>query len=182
MKVTPLPVDGARVVDVEPHVDERGFFARTWCAREFAEAGLPDRMVQGSISYNKRAGTLRGLHYHAFEFPQSRLVRVVRGAAFMALVDLRRDSPTYLRHDALTIRADEHRAVFTPPGTALGFQTLVHDTLIYYLMPEFYEPAHERGVRWDDPAFGIEWPAAERVIKDRDATYPDYDPESDGGA
>ena len=175
MRFTPLDIDGAFRVDIEPHVDERGFFARTWCAREFAEAGLSDRMVQGSISFNKQAGTLRGLHYHAFEFPQTRLVRVVQGAAFMVVLDLRVDSPTYLKNHTLTIRASDFAAVYTPAGTALGFQTLEDDSLIYYLMPEFYDPQHERGVRWDDPAFGIEWPDAERVIKDRDASYPDYD-------
>ena len=174
MKFSPLQVEGAVRVDIEPHVDHRGFFARTWCAREFAEAGLTDRMVQGSISFNKTAGTLRGLHYHAFEFPQSRLVRVVQGAAFMAVLDLRPDSPTYLRHDSLTIRASDHRAVYVGPGLALGFQTLEDDTLIYYLMPEFYDPVHERGVRWNDPAFGIEWPDADRIIIERDAQYPDY--------
>ncbi len=178
MRFTTTAIEGLRFVDIEPHVDERGFFARTWCAREFAAAGLPERMVQGSISFNRRAGTLRGLHYHAFEFAQSRLVRVVQGAAFMACVDLRPASPTYLAKVEATLEAREHRAIFTPPGIALGFQTLVDDSLIYYLMPEFYEPEHERGVRWDDPAFAIDWPPAECIIIERDANYPDYEPQA----
>lgn len=174
MKFTETSLRGVFVVDIEPHADDRGFFARTWCAREFAQHGLCERMVQGSISHNKKAGTLRGLHYHAAQFPQARLVRVIRGNAFFAMVDLRPDSPTCLQHVAQTVHADDFRAVYTPPGIALGYQTLVDDTLIYYLMPEFYQPEHERGVRWDDPAFGIDWPDAERIIIERDASYPDY--------
>jgi len=175
MRFDEATIAGLFVVDIEPHVDERGFFARTWCAREFAAAGLAQRMVQGSISFNNKAGTLRGLHFHAARFKQARLVRVVRGAAFMACVDLRPDSPCYLDNFTISVDADEHRAIYTPPGIGLGFQTLTDDTLIYYLMPEFYAPPEERGVRWNDPAFGIDWPDAQRTINERDANYPDYD-------
>lgn len=181
MRFTETELGGVYLVDIEPHSDERGFFARTWCASEFAAQGLRERMVQGSISFNNKAGTLRGLHYHAAPFAQARLVRVVRGAAFMASVDLRPDSPSYLRHVKVTVAADEHRAIYTPPGIALGFQTLEDETLIYYLMPEFYAPEYERGVRWNDPAFGIHWPAAERIIIARDASYPDFVPERSSG-
>jgi dTDP-4-dehydrorhamnose 3,5-epimerase len=170
----PLALDGAYSIGVERLADERGFFARTWCAREFAEHGLSDRMVQGSIAYNEKPHTLRGLHYHAAGFPQARLVRVLEGAAFFVVLDLRPESATFLQHVTTELSRENLRALYVPPGLALGYQTLVADSMIYYLMPEFYDPAHERGVRWDDPAFGIDWPEAERTLKDRDANYPDF--------
>lgn len=169
------------LVDIEPQRDDRGFFARTWCAREFRAAGLCDSMVQGSVSFSRRKGTLRGMHFHAPEFPQARLLRPQAGAAFVVVLDLRPDSPAYLQHEAWRIEGDEFRAVYAPPGVALGFQTLQPDTLMYYLMPEYFEPRFERGVRWNDPAFGIGWPEDERTIIERDADYPDFDAASVAG-
>ena len=179
MKFSATELPGVTLVDVEPHTDERGYFARTWCAREFAAAGLRDRMVQGSIAFNLVAGTLRGLHYTAAAFPQARLVRIVQGAAYLAVLDLRRSSPTYLQHLEVTFDSADARSIYTPPGGALGYQTLAAETVVYYLMPEFYAPEHERGVRWNDPAFAIPWPDAQRTINARDAGYPDFDPARD---
>lgn len=162
------------MIDVEPHVDHRGYFARTWCAREFAEHGLSERMVQGSISFNHKAGTLRGMHLHSESFPQTRLVRAIQGSTYFVILDLRKDSSHFKKHESFTVEAESHRALYVPAGVALGYQTLEDDTLIYYLMPEFYTPEYETGVRWNDPAFDISWPTAERIIVDRDANYPDF--------
>ena len=164
-------------IAVEPHGDERGFFARTYCIREFADAGIDQPMRQDSIAYSRRAGTLRGLHYHDQTFPQTRLLRFTSGSAFVVLVDVRRRSTTYLQHETVTLRAADNNAVFVPPGIALGYQTLDDDSVVYYQMSELYEPAYERGVRWNDPAFRIQWPDSECIMNERDANYPDFDPD-----
>jgi dTDP-4-dehydrorhamnose 3,5-epimerase len=166
---------GVRIIEIEELADVRGFFARTWCEREFAQQGLAARMVQASVSYNKKKGTLRGMHYQAYPSEEARLVRCTRGATFNAVVDLRPHSPTFLRHLSLILTAEKHTAVYVPPGCALGFQTLEDDTEVFYQMSTFYAPAYARGFRWDDPAFGLQWPDDDRIILDRDKTYPDFE-------
>lgn len=174
MLFLPTALSGVFVLEPERHEDERGFFARTWCQREFAARGLNPRLVQCSMSFNKRRGTLRGLHYQAAPFEEARLVRCPRGAIFDVVLDLRPGSPTWLQHVAVVLSAENARMVYVPEGCAHGFQTLADDTEVFYQMSEFHSPEHARGVRWDDPRFGIAWPDDERTISERDRTYPDF--------
>jgi dTDP-4-dehydrorhamnose 3,5-epimerase len=171
---TTLP--GAFIIDAERLEDARGFFARTWCERESQARGLNPRIVQCSVSVNKRKGTLRGLHYQAPPHQEAKLVRCTRGSIFDVVVDLRPDSPTYRRHLTVLLSAENGRMVYVPEGCAHGFQTLEDDTEVAYQMSEFYAPESARGVRWDDPAFGIEWPPDDRTIVDRDRTYEPFRP------
>jgi dTDP-4-dehydrorhamnose 3,5-epimerase len=176
MKFETLGIHQAKRVRIERNEDFRGFFARTFCAAEFACAGLPTEAVQSSISYNRRSGTLRGMH---FQWPPSRegkLVRCVKGAVFDALLDLRPESPTYLRHVSVHLDEENRDAVFIPHGVAHGFLTLADATEVLYQMTDVYAPELAAGVRWDDPSFGIAWPACDAlVISERDARYPDFD-------
>lgn len=172
---TPLP--GVQLVVATRVADERGWFARTWCEDEFAAHGIPVRALQGSISFNRRRGTLRGLHFQLPPSREGKLVRCGRGAVFDVAVDLRSRSPTFLRHFGTTLSAAEPTALYIPPGLAHGFMTLEDDTEVHYLMTDRYQAALGGGVRWDDPAFGIQWPMpAPAVINDRDRSYPDFDP------
>jgi dTDP-4-dehydrorhamnose 3,5-epimerase len=166
------PIDGVFAIDIDAHSDERGFFARTICAEQFAAHGLVTGFVQHSVSCNPRAGTLRGLHFQA---PQAehKLVRVTRGAVFDVVVDLRRDSASYGRWHALELTADNHRQLYIPPGVAHGFQTLLPDTEVAYAMSAPFCAAAARGLRWDDPALAIAWPAApDRIVSARDRDLP----------
>lgn len=175
MRFTRTPLDGAWLIDLEPIADARGFFARTWCAREMAAQGLEARIVQTSVSFNVRAGTLRGMHYQAPPHEESKIVRCVRGAIHDVIVDLRPASPTFTRWFAVDLTAMSGRTLYVPPGVAHGFQTLEDATEVSYQMSEFHHAESARGVRWDDPAFGIEWPrAVARVIHPRDLAYPDF--------
>lgn len=175
MIFTPTELAGACLVDLEPHEDERGTFARTWCAREFTEHGLPSDFVQSSLSRTRRRGTLRGMHWQAEPHAEDKLVRCTRGAIWDVVVDLRPDSPTRLRHVALRLDAETGRSLLVPRGFAHGFQTLEDDAEVLYLMTAFYEPSAGRGARWNDPAFGIEWPIDDPLLHPRDASYPDFD-------
>ncbi len=165
---------GAFVVEPERHSDQRGFFARTWCRREFEERGLDPRLVQCNISFNHLRGTLRGMHYQASPFGEAKLVRCTMGAIYDAIIDLRPGSETYLRHFGEVLTAEDRKMLYIPEGFAHGFLTLQDRTEVHYQMSEFYSPDHARGVRWDDPAFGIRWPAEVAVISDRDRGYPDF--------
>lgn len=169
---TTLP--GAFVVEIERHTDERGFFARTWCQQELENNALIPRMVQASVSFNKYKGILRGLHFQIAPSREAKLVRVTRGAIFDVVVDLRPDSGTFLRYFSIDLDEENHSALYIPPGFAHGFQTTANDTEVYYQMSDFYEPKFASGVRWNDPAFGIEWPDDERIILDRDREYEDF--------
>ena len=169
---TPLP--GAFVVEIERLADERGFFARTWCQHEFEEHALIPRMAQASVSFNKYKGTLRGLHFQKAPSQEAKLVRVTRGAVFDVIVDLRPDSSAFCQHFSINLDAEKHNALYIPPGFAHGFQTTIANTEVYYQMSDFYKPEYASGVRWDDPAFGIEWPDDDRVILDRDREYSDF--------
>lgn len=155
----PGGLPGVVVISPDRHSDDRGFFARTWCAHEFAAAGLPSKLAQCNVSWNERRHTLRGMHWEAAPQQESKLVRCTRGAIFDVVVDLRPESPNYLDHLGLWLGADDHRAVFIPPGMAHGFLTLTDRTEVFYQMDSFYAPESERGARWNDPAFGIDWPA-----------------------
>jgi dTDP-4-dehydrorhamnose 3,5-epimerase len=172
-------VAGGYVVEPERMEDERGFFARTFSTSEFAARGLDARVDQCSTSFNARAGTLRGLHYQAAPHGEAKLVRCTRGAIYDVIVDLRPESASYLRWFGLELSADDGRALFVPDGCAHGFQTLVDAAEVLYQISTPYVPEAARGVRWDDPAFGIEWPHAPpggRTMAPRDAGYPDFAP------
>lgn len=168
---TETSLSGAYVIDLEPHADDRGFFARTWCREEFAAHGLKNNLVQCSLSYNRVAGTLRGLHYQTAPFEESKLVRCTRGSIFDVIVDLRNDSATYRQHCAYVLSEENHRMLYIPEGFAHGFLTLSDGAEVFYQMTEVFSAEHARGVRWDDPAFGVEWPADVQVISERDRSY-----------
>jgi dTDP-4-dehydrorhamnose 3,5-epimerase len=163
------------VIEPTPQGDERGSFARTFCAREFAAQGLVPVFSQCSVSRNRRAGTLRGMHFQAEPYAEAKLVRCSHGAIYDVALDLRPHSPSYRRWFAVELSADNQRMLYVPPGCAHGFQTLSDDAEVYYQISTPFEATAARGVRWNDPAFGIVWPdCAQRIIATRDATYPDY--------
>jgi dTDP-4-dehydrorhamnose 3,5-epimerase len=165
---------GAFVIEPERLEDERGFFARSWCEREARAHGLYPTWVQCNISFNKHQGTLRGMHYQTPPFEEAKLVRCTRGAVYDVIIDLRAESASFKEWLAAELSAENHRLLYVPEGFAHGFFTLSDNTEIFYQMSEFYSPAHARGVRWNDPAFGIEWPGVVRVISDNDRGYPDF--------
>ena len=178
MLFEPLPITGAVLAKIQSHPDERGFFARIFCSREFAAHGMPESFVQASVSYNEVRGTLRGMH---FAWPHSRedkLVRCIRGGVIDVLLDLRPDSRSYLRYHAVELDAEARNAVFIPHGVAHGFQTLADKSEVLYQMTDFFAPDLGSGVRWNDPAFGIRWPLPPTMISERDATYPDFNQEA----
>jgi dTDP-4-dehydrorhamnose 3,5-epimerase len=171
----PTPLNDAFLIDVERHADERGFLARTFCEREFAEHGLPMRIAQSSTIHSPRRHTLRGLHYQEAPHSEIKLVRCTRGSIFLVMVDLRPSSPN--RHEwlGLELSARSERLAYVPDGFAQGYQTLEDDTEVLYQMSHHYVPEAARGVRWNDPAFGIDWPPArERICSERDQTWPDH--------
>jgi dTDP-4-dehydrorhamnose 3,5-epimerase len=174
VKFTPATIPGVVLIELEPHTDERGSFARVFCADEFAAGGLPSVFVQGSISRNLQRGALRGMHLQLGPEPEAKVVRCTRGRLYDVVLDLRPDSPAYLEWLAFELDAESGRAVFIPGGCAHGFLTLEPDTEVTYLMTVPYDPRHQHGVRWNDPAFSIAWPFEPRVIGERDATFPNY--------
>jgi dTDP-4-dehydrorhamnose 3,5-epimerase len=176
MRFLETPLAGPRVIEIVPHVDPRGFFARTFCRDELVAAGLPGEFMQASVSHNLRRGTLRGMHFQAAPHEEPKLVRCTRGAIHDVIVDLRPTSATHCRWFGIELNADNRRTLYVPPGFAHGFWTRVDDTEILYQMAEPYVAALARGVRWNDPAFGIAWPIADPVMSERDAAYPDYRP------
>ncbi|MGV0835535.1 dTDP-4-dehydrorhamnose 3,5-epimerase [Mycolicibacterium thermoresistibile] len=172
MKYTATAVDGVTIVDIEPHRDHRGFFARTFCSAEFDGFGLTPGVAQVNVICTTKAGTIRGLHRQAPPDAEAKLVRCTRGAVVDVAVDVRPDSPTYGRHVMVSLTADNHRALFLPPYVAHGFQTLVDDTEVAYQVSGPYSPASECGYRWDDPEFGIRWPLPVTQISEKDASWP----------
>jgi dTDP-4-dehydrorhamnose 3,5-epimerase len=177
MRFLPTQLPGVIVVEPEPKADDRGFFARTWCRDEFAAAGLTADWVQCNVSFNHRAGTLRGMHWQAAPFEEVKLVRCTAGAAYDVVLDLRPGSPAFKRWVAIELTAANRRAVYIPGGCAHGFQTLADGTELFYQMSAFYHPEAARGVRWDDPVFEIKWPpCAARIIAPRDLSFPDFVP------
>lgn len=160
------------IVELEPIEDERGFFARAFCAREFSGHGLNPQVVQTNLSFNRRSGTLRGLHYQRAPHAEAKLIRCIGGAAFMAVVDLRDDSPAHLQHVTVELRRGDRRSLYVAEGCAVGMQTLEDDTELLYQVSEFYTPDAEGGIRYDDPALGIDWPRPPDVISEKDAAWP----------
>ncbi|MBB6123746.1 dTDP-4-dehydrorhamnose 3,5-epimerase family protein [Sphingobium subterraneum] len=174
MIFTPLSIEGVWRVGLSPAFDERGFFARTFCAAEFAAQGLPAVFEQSSLSRNVRAGTLRGMHYQAAPNSEAKFVRCVRGAMVDVVIDIRSESPTYGQWIAETLAADNSIGLYIAPGLAHGFQTLVDNTDVLYQITPAFRTGFSAGVRWNDPAFGIAWPISDPILSDRDATYPDW--------
>lgn len=174
MNFTDTPVAGAFVMDAVPIGDERGFFARFWSADVFGARQLVTRLDHVSVSFNSRAGTLRGLHFQDAPYAETKLVRCIRGAIFDVAVDLRPDSPTFRKWTGAELTADNRRGLYVPLGCAHGFLTLTDEAEVLYMIDGVYSASHSRGVRWNDPAFGVEWPGTVHVINRRDATYPDF--------
>ena len=172
MKFIETPLAGAFVIELEVSEDERGGFARTYCEREFLEHGLEARIAQCNLSFNRKAGTLRGMHYQAEPHAEAKLVRCVRGAMHDVIVDLRPGSPSLRTCFAVRLDAASRRMLYVPKGFAHGFQTLVDDTEVFYQMSTSYEPTAARGLRWDDPVLGIRWPIAAPILSARDRGYP----------
>lgn len=172
MRFTETSIAGAWIIDLEPHADDRGFFARTFSADEFAAHGIPHVFLQANTSFNRRAGTVRGLHYQDALAPEAKLVRCISGAIVDVIVDLRPGSPTYGRHVMVELRADERRQVLIPELCAAGYQTLADDTEVSYLVSGIYTPGAEHGVRYDDPRLAISWPRAATELSPKDAAWP----------
>lgn len=169
-------LSGTFEIQIEPLRDERGFFARTWCSREFDEHGLKPQIAQSNLSSNDHRGTLRGLHYQEAPHGEAKLVQCIRGVIYDVVVDLRPGSRTYCDWIAVFLTAEKHNMLYVPEGCAHGFLTMEEQSEVFYQMSQFYNPEASRGVRWNDPAFRITWPADVRVISERDRTYPDFQP------
>jgi dTDP-4-dehydrorhamnose 3,5-epimerase len=174
MIFTETKLKGAFILELERLEDERGFFARAWCQREFVNHGLTPQLVQCSVSFNHKRGTLRGMHYQIAPHEEARLVRCTRGAIYDVIIDLRPDSPTFAHWLAVELSEENRRMLYVPEKFANGFQTLRDDSEIFYQMSEFYAPECARGIRWNDPAFAIKWPEGHGVLSDRDRNYPDF--------
>jgi dTDP-4-dehydrorhamnose 3,5-epimerase len=174
MKWTGLPLAGAYQVEIQPASDERGFFARTWCAEEMRELGLDVQFVQCSISYNKRRGTLRGMHYQGAPYSESKLVRCTAGAIYDVLLDLRPESATFRSWIAVELTSENRKGVLVPAGFAHGFQSLSDHSEVFYQISESFRSEFSRGVRWNDAAFRIEWPLEPAFLSDRDRSFPDF--------
>jgi dTDP-4-dehydrorhamnose 3,5-epimerase len=178
----PMGLSGVFLITPELRTDERGAFARTYCADEFRANGLDPQIAQCSISFNPAAGTLRGMHYQVEPYAEVKLVRCTRGAIYDVVIDLRPESPTYCRWVGAELTADNRRALYVPKGLAHGFLTLAEDSEVFYQISVPYQPGAGAGVRWDDPTFGVTWPFAPRLMAERDATYPTYRPVPVGGS
>lgn len=176
MRFEPLPLGGAYVVMREPHADERGSFARMWSSTEFAERGLASTIVECSLSITPRRGTLRGLHYQRPPHQETKYVTCVQGSIWDVIVDLRHDSPTFRRWHGMQVSGEELAALYVPEGFAHGFLTLSDDVVVLYQMSAPHVADAATGVRWDDPAFAIEWPTSPLMVGVRDRSFPDYGP------
>jgi dTDP-4-dehydrorhamnose 3,5-epimerase len=168
-------LNGVFILELEKREDDRGFFARSFCRDEYREHGLNPCIAQCNISYNRRKGTIRGLHYQAAPAEEDKLVRCTRGAIYDVIVDIRPGSPTYCRWESVSLGEDDRRMVYIPKGFAHGFQTLADDTEVFYQMSEFYMPERSKGIRWDDPAFAIRWPLENQVISEKDKSYGGFE-------
>jgi dTDP-4-dehydrorhamnose 3,5-epimerase len=176
VRILDTALAGARLVELEPIEDERGFFARSFCRREFEQAGLEPCIVQCNVSFNRRRGTLRGMHFQRAPHAEAKLVRCTRGAVYDVIVDLRPDSPAFRRWLGVELSAENRRALYVPRGFGHGFQSLQDDCEVLYQMSDFYAPQAAGGVRWNDPAFAIRWPIEPPIVSARDAAYPDFAP------
>ncbi len=175
MIFTETKLKGAFIIDIEKREDERGFFARAWCQKELEAHGLNSQWVQANLAFSPKKGTLRGLHYQIAPYQEAKLMRCIRGAIYDVIVDLRSESPTYMQWLGVELTADNHKMLYVPEGFAHGYQSLADSTEVFYPVSQFYTPGSERGVRWNDPAFGIEWPVTKNLIlSDKDSNWPDY--------
>jgi len=175
------PLKGAFVIEPEKLEDDRGFFARAWCRKEFERHGLITRLVQSNISFNHKRGTVRGMHFQTEPGKETKLVRCTRGAVYDVIVDLRVGSATYLKWFGVELTADNYRMLYVPEDFAHGYKTLTDEAEVFYQVSEFYSPECEQGVRWDDPAIGIEWPEDTKVvISEKDRSWPDLKTEQSG--
>ncbi len=175
MKFTETKLKGAFILDLEPHEDSRGFFARTFCQKEFEAHGLKPIVAQCNCSFNHKKGTLRGMHYQIPPAAETKLVRCTRGAVYDVIVDLRPDSPTYLQHIGVELTEHNRRQLYVPEMFAHGYLTLTDGAEVTYQVGEFYTPGYERGIRFDDPALKIEWPIPIEVISEKDANWPPFE-------
>jgi dTDP-4-dehydrorhamnose 3,5-epimerase len=173
MIFTETKIPGALVVELEKREDPRGYFARAWCAQEFENHGLP-KFVQTNMSLSRQRGTIRGLHYQASPHGEAKYMRCIRGAIFDVAVDVRPDSPTYKKWFGIELTADNRKAVFIPEGLAHAYQALTDDAEVIYSASCAYTPGAERGIRWNDPAFDIEWPIREAIVSEKDLKWPDF--------
>jgi dTDP-4-dehydrorhamnose 3,5-epimerase len=170
--ITQTDLEGACIIDIDPRRDERGYFARVWCSREFDEQGLNTKLVQCNVAYNYKRGILRGMHYQNHPYAEVKLVRCTRGAVYDVIVDLRVDSPSYLKWVGVELTEENHRMLYVPEGFAHGYVTLQDDSELFYQVSQFYTPGAEGGIRWDDPAVGIEWPdVGELMISEKDRSW-----------
>lgn len=166
------PLAGAFVIDIEQRTDSRGFFARSFCMREFEEHGLKPAVAQCNMSFNHKAGVLRGMHYQVAPSTEAKLIRCTRGAIYDVIIDMRPSSPTWLQHFGIELSSDNRTALYVPEMFAHGYLTLVPEAEVFYQVSEFYAPGTERGVRYDDPAIGIKWPAPIVEVSEKDAAWP----------
>ena len=167
--------EGAYIIKLNPLVDERGFFARSWCKKEFSDMGLIDDFVQNNVSFNKHKGTLRGMHYQDKPFGEVKIVKCIRGSIYDVIIDLREDSETYMQWTSIELNEDNRNMLYIPSGFAHGFLTLTDNTEVFYQMSEYYQPSAARGVRYDDPVFKIEWPLnGKPLISEKDCTWPNF--------
>lgn len=174
MKFFEVPLKGAYIVELEPIEDDRGFFARSWCQKEFSDHGLNPDLVQCNISFNKTKNTLRGMHYQVKPHEEAKLVRCTQGAIYDVIIDLRPDSATFKEWFGLELSSVNRRMLYIPESFAHGFLTLEHNTEVFYQMSEFFHPECGRGIRWNDPAFKIDWFSDVKTISDRDRNYPGF--------
>jgi dTDP-4-dehydrorhamnose 3,5-epimerase len=173
MNIISAPIPEVKIIELQKHEDDRGYFARTWCRKELAEAGIDMVIAQCNISFNKHRGTLRGMHYQVPPNTEQKIVFCIKGSIFDVAIDLRPDSPTFAKYFGIELSAENKKQLYIPDGFAHGFLTTDDNTEIYYLMGNFYAPSAGRGVRYNDPRFGIQWPEEIAFINGRDAAYPD---------
>ncbi len=176
MKFTETPLKGAYLIDLEKRGDERGFFARFFCTQEFEKMGLEKSFVQGNNSSSAYKGTLRGMHYQLTPKRETKLVRCLKGTLYDVILDLREDSPTFGKHFGAELTAENRTMMYVPEGFAHGFITLQDDSEVLYMVSDSYAPELERGVRWNDPTFNIEWPIQPTIVSDRDSKHPNFNP------
>jgi dTDP-4-dehydrorhamnose 3,5-epimerase len=174
MMFNETPIAGTYTIELEKRGDERGFFARTWCQQEFAKRGLHTSFVQANLSFNKKRGTLRGLHYQTEPHQEAKLIRCTRGGIYDVVLDVRNGSPTFGRWISVELSHDNYRLLFIPGGCATGYQTLADDTEVAYQVSEFYTPSAERGIRYNDRTFAIKWPIEPTIISEKDLSWADY--------
>lgn len=174
MNFIKTPIEGAMIIELEKHEDHRGYFARGFCKKEFEEHGLEHKIVQCNFSKSQERGTLRGMHYQANPHSEVKMVRCLNGTIYDVIVDIRKDSATYKKWFGVELSDKNYKMLYIPKGLAHGFQTLENNSVIFYMVTEFYNPKAECGVRWNDPAFDIDWPLDVKDISEKDKAYPDF--------